>query len=1011
MISETGMVKIGDMGLARGLNEKVGPEEETSVIGTPHYIAPEQVLGRNADFRSDQYSLGATAYRMLSGVTPFNAPSVRELVNRKVREDAVSIQEHNAECPRALAEIVATMMARDPDRRYPSMAEVIPALERFQRGQADAAADARREHTTAVEMLVGNKKLLIGTLSLLIVLVLAAVTGFMFFSGDPDPVKPPVPVGPDLTLAATMLENAKLLERKDKDRRDERQLEKVIEEYSAIVKKFPGSEPAAKAAEYRAALERTLREVRSDRRLLLVEAEEISNHRRITDSFKAGRLALGPADATVTACEAFAAAAENRETPAAAKASSLAALVKDWKARVEQQRLAFEAGQKKAQAAVDKGRTREARAGWVSLRDEIRKAEVESELGAGRYKALFYDELADREARKVVDEAIASWSKTEEEAKNLARDRNYEGALNLLKTALADPIEEVAMKGNALKESLEREWANVTQREMEEKEAAQAKALATANAAFASESNAVRDLVLRYDFKGALARMKALRDANTVDKLKPRLDRRVAELERVAHLKENFINVIKAAGNPYRVKKQFNLQGLEGTIEEAEEKALKIALVGGGSADLNWSQLSPAAFYDLIKRHWKYSREQRQDANDQCDLAALCLEFGFYADARGEIETVLTAMKEPQYVVSEAVKKFCEEYLSRIEKGESAELEEIEAGKHLERMDAAMKTLEYEKARFHIDILRSRYSKTRKYKDQQAEVQKNLQTINEQGGEGFKRNIMADRLKGLQQRVSDEQTAARKTHLDVVLRLNRIEDPFEKNLYLGGAYAAAGDWRSSTEKLLEARRIGEGMIARRDVGRDFVPILGGVYGELLRNFTLLKEKKNAEALRNDGSRRFVNPDTKMEEAWWTQLLDWHSTWSETLLPQEEKKVARLRDEVKANPDDPQKIWALAQSSAEGVFSLFEARAYYSYLLENHPDFPQVQNGNCLHRLAEVLFACRDVREAIRRYRELGEMHRDHPKVTEPGSTGVKSRLEDCYKLLLKMGYPKDKAAK
>jgi tetratricopeptide (TPR) repeat protein len=270
---------------------------------------------------------------------------------------------------------------------------------------------------------------------------------------------------------------------------------------------------------------------------------------------------------------------------------------------------------------------------------------------------------------------------------------------------------------------------------------------------------------------------------------------------------------------------------------------------------------------------------------------------------------------------------------------------------------------------------------------------------------------MADRLKGLQQRVSDEQTAARKTHLDVVLRLNRIEDPFEKNLYLGGAYAAAGDWRSSTEKLLEARRIGEGMIARRDVGRDFVPILGGVYGELLRNFTLLKEKKNAEALRNDGSRRFVNPDTKMEEAWWTQLLDWHSTWSETLLPQEEKKVARLRDEVKANPDDPQKIWALAQSSAEGVFSLFEARAYYSYLLENHPDFPQVQNGNCLHRLAEVLFACRDVREAIRRYRELGEMHRDHPKVTEPGSTGVKSRLEDCYKLLLKMGYPKDKAAK
>ena len=88
MLSETQMIKIGDMGLARGLEEKVGPEEETSVIGTPHYIAPEQVLGRRADFRSDTYSLGATAYRMLAGVAPFSAPSVRDLVNKKVREDA-----------------------------------------------------------------------------------------------------------------------------------------------------------------------------------------------------------------------------------------------------------------------------------------------------------------------------------------------------------------------------------------------------------------------------------------------------------------------------------------------------------------------------------------------------------------------------------------------------------------------------------------------------------------------------------------------------------------------------------------------------------------------------------------------------------------------------------------------------------------------------------------------------------------------------------------------------------
>ncbi|HLY75778.1 MAG TPA: FHA domain-containing serine/threonine-protein kinase, partial [Planctomycetota bacterium] len=129
MLSETGVIKIGDMGLARGLEEKVGPEEETSVIGTPHYIAPEQVLGRPADFRSDIYSLGATAYRMLAGVTPFSAPSVRDLVNKKVREDAASIVEHSPEVPRPVADVVARMMSRDPDRRYQSMTEVITDLE------------------------------------------------------------------------------------------------------------------------------------------------------------------------------------------------------------------------------------------------------------------------------------------------------------------------------------------------------------------------------------------------------------------------------------------------------------------------------------------------------------------------------------------------------------------------------------------------------------------------------------------------------------------------------------------------------------------------------------------------------------------------------------------------------------------------------------------------------------------------------------------------------------------
>ena len=79
-----------------------------------------------------------------------------------------------------------------------------------------------------------------------------------------------------------------------------------------------------------------------------------------------------------------------------------------------------------------------------------------------------------------------------------------------------------------------------------------------------------------------------------------------------------------------------------------------------------------------------------------------------------------------------------------------------------------------------------------------------------------------------------------------------------------------------------------------------------------------------------------------------------------------------------------------------------------WLFENHPEFPQVQNGSCQYKLAEIHFAAREVREAIKQYQDLSQMHKDHPKVTDAGSTGVKRRLDECYKLSFKMGYARDR---
>jgi tetratricopeptide (TPR) repeat protein len=180
--------------------------------------------------------------------------------------------------------------------------------------------------------------------------------------------------------------------------------------------------------------------------------------------------------------------------------------------------------------------------------------------------------------------------------------------------------------------------------------------------------------------------------------------------------------------------------------------------------------------------------------------------------------------------------------------------------------------------------------------------------------------------------------------------------------------------------------------------------LGVVYAEMYRNAVLLKDKKAAESIRNQGSQRFINPDTKAEEEWWSQAALSLANWSESSYPLQEKNVVRLREELKKSPEDPAQIWALAQTCSDGVFNLVEARGYYAWLAENHPEFPQVQNGTCQYKLAEIFYAAREVREARKQYQNLERMHREHPMVSDNGPKGVRRRIDECFKIATRMNY-------
>jgi WD40 repeat protein len=135
MRTPEGVAKVLDFGLAALADPEGNAGGLTAaniVLGTPDYIAPEQAEGaRNADVRSDIYSLGCTLYHLLAGQVPFPGESVLKKLDGHRRGTAEPLTRLRPEVPRGLAAVVAKMMEKDPKRRYQTPGEVAAALAPF----------------------------------------------------------------------------------------------------------------------------------------------------------------------------------------------------------------------------------------------------------------------------------------------------------------------------------------------------------------------------------------------------------------------------------------------------------------------------------------------------------------------------------------------------------------------------------------------------------------------------------------------------------------------------------------------------------------------------------------------------------------------------------------------------------------------------------------------------------------------------------------------------------------
>ena len=139
MISKNGAVKVMDFGIARALADSNSVTQTAAVIGTAQYLSPEQARGEKVDARSDVYSLGCVLYEILTGEPPFVGDSPVAVAYQHVREDPVPPSQRHNDISPELDAVVLKALAKNPDNRYQTAAEMRADLVRVHSGEAPEA--------------------------------------------------------------------------------------------------------------------------------------------------------------------------------------------------------------------------------------------------------------------------------------------------------------------------------------------------------------------------------------------------------------------------------------------------------------------------------------------------------------------------------------------------------------------------------------------------------------------------------------------------------------------------------------------------------------------------------------------------------------------------------------------------------------------------------------------------------------------------------------------------------
>jgi serine/threonine protein kinase len=195
MVDEEGNARIMDFGIARSLKTK-GITAAGVMIGTPEYMSPEQVEGKDVDQRSDIYSLGVILYEMVTGRVPFEGDTPFTIGVKHKSESPKDPKELNTQLPEDLNLVILRCLEKDKENRYQSAGEVRAELTRIEKGiPTTEKVIPKKEPITSKEITVSFslKKLFIPALVVVALAIVAVVIWQLLSKKEGVPIEPSKP--------------------------------------------------------------------------------------------------------------------------------------------------------------------------------------------------------------------------------------------------------------------------------------------------------------------------------------------------------------------------------------------------------------------------------------------------------------------------------------------------------------------------------------------------------------------------------------------------------------------------------------------------------------------------------------------------------------------------------------------------------------------------------------------------------------------------------------------------